>query len=420
MTYTWDGAKSWQSGQAGHIAEHNALHRRLASEYHTSDYGHDVQTTINAALGHDPKAASSHIGMNKRVIIDPGEYIITQPIRIYSALRLTVWAHGAEIIPTGAHDAAFAGAALDLCGVVQSAFYGLHIHTATGSTINRGIWLRTNQDISPLKSTTNQFYSTHVQGDFVHGVYIGDVPESVYHGYQCDFTGWFGLGIVGAWSALVASLNECGLYVGSGANNTNHTFVQVGVNQTKTALTPGHNCLIRGASINVCDTVCATRSAGLSIDGLRAEHARKLLEIGPAAGFPVAQDFRNFRFAANNLDADGVWASFDMPGNIQLSNFFIYAVGDQKTPQISAQPIYGQSLTINGLMISGAKSSVSNVIQVNVNVAPRLTGYYKLTDFNGFASGVSETMLRSPNGAWHKIGVSDAGAVTATPVVAAD
>lgn len=341
-----------------HIDDHERLHRM--SRHAIYSYWHSsLQDAIDAA-----------IQTRRPLIIQPGTYILTEPLRVSNASRLRLMADRAEI--TSEVDLP---CLLDIYGTAFCHFSGLYL--SCGGAIDDALYLHYNS-ASERVTTACLFTDTRITGNYSTGIRVGAPKDTA----QCDHMRFIHTAL-----SCTSEGGSTGMVIGSGAhgNNLQHTIWGLNASgHTCHVRVSGTNAIIDAGSLDRAEVAFEIESAwAVSIRGFRSESAARLL-TGLPAGYAGRVSIQDVEFYLDALAADGRWIDYNKGGRLRLQNISLQGQEATDAPLIYVHPAAPLALRCEGL---NSETAMQQAFDLSASVEATI-GDYILTD-DGMPTGIS-------------------------------
>lgn len=289
----------------------------------TTDDTAAFQACIDDALGGGDPAT---MGRNARgpVIVPPGEYLISEPLRVHSAQYFVMRGEGgsSRLTPIGPAMASV----LDLNGVAYSTFADFLIggRDGDGHGVTNAIDLYWDPATAYRSSTRNVLRGIMVQGvRCVVAIRVGRTGS----GLQCDQVAYHDLGLEGRWTPGEATYHQRGLHIGDNVygNNLIHSAYNLTCSGwAEGVLVEASNFAMFGGGFggNGID-LSAQCLSYFSAEGFRSESSGRLFVSVPQSGNPAIYRLGDVIWSCDRMAGDGEFVRMRTAGTLTMTNLHV-------------------------------------------------------------------------------------------------
>jgi hypothetical protein len=300
-----------------------------------------LQDAVNAALGGTPEDAVNVVRQaQKLLIINPGDYELGAPLKIYSASGLHIQAYGARIRAAVDMDAL-----IDMTGSAYCTFSGAWLKTAPTVTVQKMLWLRNNHALAARSTTMNKIEDLVIEDRYVTGIWVGELGDAT----QCDSTVIQGVAMNGGWTKGNETLWQHGLRVGTGI------FANCLLNAARDMVLSRHryNLYVHATQIGADNInfaaaewdVVAESTGYVSLRNSRSEESEGLWNSMGSARFPVNHTIEDVDVRGERTPAHGRVIHMQKGGTLRANQVRFMGVPAHINPTIAAYPPPGTSET---------------------------------------------------------------------------
>lgn len=326
-----------------HIADHARLHGRTRGAVHSGDYA-----TLQAAVD-DANAK------NRPLVIAPGGYVLSAPLRLDELRWLDIFAHGA-ILQAGGNMAAI----VEVHGCRGCTWHGGRLKVPSGLVVDNALYIYHDT----ASCTRNAFYNLTIEGDYNVGVRIGKLDD----GGQCDHMYFVNLECIGRELD-----GQIGIYVGTGrfANCLNHTFRNVMLSGHDThVVASATNAYFDGVFMDRSNVDWYVATTMFNARNIRSESAGRMLVTGGPATYAALLSFDDVIWHGDSIAQDGEFIRTYLAGSLRLRN--ISMRHPLVTPILHADPGAPLVVDIDGFV---SESDAESLLDGTARVTMRVRNY---------------------------------------------